>query len=449
MKTIILSISTLLVLFSNVNISQAQTRSLSLSEALNIVEQGNKEIQVQVLEEMNSKEITQERKNGFLPTISANIGYSYFFDKAVIFLPGSFMNSDKAVADLAVGGNHTYNGYLSLYQPVYSPSTRRLTQASKVNEKMQSKITSELKSRLALQISKRYFDIQMMKKQQLLLEQSRERNLIALKDARSLFLQNKGLRADTLRSYIAVENIESSLSTLKNNIGVSYIEFKRLIGIENSEEIELTDKLDSDLDLLNPEYQKIDDVSVIAQENRNDLEVQKLAIELQQKNLSVSKAEYLPQLSFIGQYQVQAQSDDMKFRDYNWPRTSFIGLQLSIPIFNGNRTRSKVKQAKLKIQQEETRLEDLKANVRTELATIISKWDDAVRQLKIQDKTVESAEVNYKMMNDRFKNALSSRLELTDAELALTQAKINHLYAIYNLRVLKVELKHAMGLLSM
>jgi outer membrane protein TolC len=53
------------------------------------------------------------------------------------------------------------------------------------------------------------------------------------------------------------------------------------------------------------------------------------------------------------------------------------------------------------------------------------------------------------MMNDRYKNGLGSRLELTDAELALTQAKINYLQAVYNIRVLHIELQRSLGVLKL
>lgn len=69
--------------------------------------------------------------------------------------------------------------------------------------------------------------------------------------------------------------------------------------------------------------------------------------------------------------------------------------------------------------------------------------------MDIQETTVQSAELNHHMMEDRFKNGLGSRLELTDAELALTQAKINYLNAVYNLRMLHVELQNTLGLLSL
>ncbi|MNY29009.1 Outer membrane efflux protein BepC precursor [compost metagenome] len=165
--------------------------------------------------------------------------------------------------------------------------------------------------------------------------------------------------------------------------------------------------------------------------------------------MSVSRAERLPQASIVGQYQLQAQADNLNLGNYTWPRTSFLGLQVTVPIFNGNRTSSQINQARIKLRQEKIRLDDLEEEMNAELAAIISRWKEANAQLNVQKTTVAAAELSYVMMNDRYKNGLSSRLELTDAELALTQGKINYLQAVYNIKVLYVELQRSLGLLKL
>lgn len=447
MKTIILNIVAILLLISSLNVVYAQKRTLTLSEALELAKHGNKALQVQVLEEINAKEMTREMKGSLMPSISGNVGYSYYFDRQAIFLPGSFAGTDKPVQDIAVGGKNAYNAYISLYQPIISPSLRHQTKAAAINEKIENEKTNDLKSRVAFQVSTRYLGILMMNRQLGLLDQSLQRNIKALQDSRSLLAQGRGLKSDTLRSFIAVENLKSSVSYLKNNVEVSGIELKNLIGLEDPAELELTDNLE--LEASKSMFFQIDEVFQVAEANRKDLNIQKLIIDLQQSRIKATQAMLLPQLSLVGQYQVQAQADDMNFGQYSLPRTSFLGMQLSVPIFNGNRTRTQISQAKIKAEQEDIRLYNLKDEVKTELATIISKWKEADTQMSIQETTVQSAELNHRMMEDRFKNGLGSRLELTDSELALTQAKINHLNALYNLRMLHVELQQALGLLSL
>ncbi|MCT3843521.1 transporter [Elizabethkingia anophelis] len=427
----------------------AQKKELSIQEALTMARQGNKTLQIQILEEKRATEQIRESKGRLLPDISAGVAYSYYFDRQNIFLPGSFAGTNKAVQEVAVGGRNAFNGFVSLYQPVMDLGLHRLTEASRINEKIQTEKTEDLKSRIALGVSTRYLGILMMKRQLTLLEQSYERNLRALKDSRALLAQGKGLKADTLRSYIAVENIRSSVSYLKNNIEVSGMELKRLIGLEDTRELELTDQLESEIKTDRTDFLNVSEALEIAEINRNDLSVQELIIAMQQQKLYTIKAELLPKIALIGQYQIQAQADNLKFNNYAWPRTSFLGLQISVPIFNGGQSKSRINQARILTQQEQVRLNDLKDEIKTTLASIISKWKEATSQLEIQVTTVQSAELNHQMTEDRFKNGLGSRLELTDAELALTQAKINYLQAVYNLRILHTELQHALGVLEL
>ncbi|MDV3928141.1 transporter [Elizabethkingia anophelis] len=427
----------------------AQKKELSIQEALTMARQGNKTLQIQILEEKRATEQIRESKGRLLPDISAGVAYSYYFDRQNIFLPGSFAGTNKAVQEVAVGGRNAFNGFVSLYQPVMDLGLHRLTEAFRINEKIQTEKTEDLKSRIALGVSTRYLGILMMRRQLTLLEQSYERNLRALKDSRALLAQGKGLKADTLRSYIAVENIRSSVSYLKNNIEVSGMELKRLIGLEDTRELELTDQLESEIKTDRTDFLNVSEALEIAEINRNDLSVQELVIAMQQQKLYATKAELLPKIALIGQYQIQAQADNLKFNNYAWPRTSFLGLQISVPIFNGGQSKSRINQARILTQQEQVRLNDLKDEIKTTLASIISKWKEATSQLEIQVTTVQSAELNHQMTEDRFKNGLGSRLELTDAELALTQAKINYLQAVYNLRILHTELQHALGVLEL
>ena len=65
----------------------------------------------------------------------------------------------------------------------------------------------------------------------------------------------------------------------------------------------------------------------------------------------------------------------------------------------------------------------------------------------MQGRTVQAAHMNFKILDDRYKNGLSSRLELSDAELALTEAKMNQLQLTFNLKIAKLQLDKALGIL--
>ena len=91
---------------------------------------------------------------------------------------------------------------------------------------------------------------------------------------------------------------------------------------------------------------------------------------------------------------------------------------------------------------------DAMEKAKTEVAGLESKLKEVLQRLTVFERTVEAAEMNYRIVNDRYKNGLSSRLEITDAELSLTEAKMNQLHAVYNVRMAKLEMDKALGLLA-
>ncbi len=436
----------LFLLFFAFGIKAHAQQTLTLDEAISMAYQGNKTLKIQNLEELRSKQAIKEAKTAWLPNVALNGNISRYVDRQVIFLPGTFAGTDKDVQEVNVGGLYQYSGAVTFNQTLFSLKANKQLRSSQIEEQIKRQQTGDLESRLIREVTKTYFQVLLAQKQLVLLEKSLYRNEKALKDAKSLYFQGKGLKTDTLRSYIAVENLKASVSYQLSSIRLSKIQLKQLLGFDENYDFELEDSL-----TLEDHYDALtvfDESISIENLKRHDLSIQKLIIELEENRLATVKATQSPQISFIGQYQLQSQSDDAKIKSYTWHNTSFIGVNLSIPIFSGGKTTAKLKQHQLKLQEEKIKMEDLYNTVKLELATIISDWNHAKLQYETQKRTVEAAEVNYAMNNQRYSNGIGSKLEVTDAELALTSSQINYLYAIYNLKMSKTELKRALGELT-
>ncbi len=446
MKTLIYKIVFFILTFFSTQFLVAQTINVSLNEARELVTKNNKMLAIQKLQEERYREVTSELRGELLPTVALNGTVSHYFDRQVIFLPGTFAGTQNPVQDLSVGGLNIMNTSVTLLQPLIAKSISRHKNVAKLEEKIQSETTQELQSQLVYQMTTAYYGIQLMKSQLQFQEKSLARNQKALIDAKSLFAEGMALKVDTLRSYIAVENLKSSISYLNNNIEIANGKFKKLLGMETTTTIVLTDPL-----LLEDENEKfilLEQKIKSGTDNRNDVKRQLLNIEKEERKLSAVNSKYLPQVSLIGQYQLQAQADDLKVGHYTFPKTSFVGIQVSLPIFSGGTITSQARQSKIKIEQEKLNLEDLKEEVNLELNAIAGNWKNAKAQLDIQKKTVGAAEINYTINSNRYLNNLSSMLEVNDADLALNTAQLNYLMAVYELKVLTIEYAKALGLLK-
>jgi outer membrane protein len=418
--------------------------SLSLREAFKCATKANRELQIQRLEILRSGEQLKESRSFWLPSFSGSANYSYYFDRQNIFMPGSFTNSAKPVVDVAVGGRHTVSAVISGSQPIINNAINEKVKLSVINDELQKEKLKDVETKLALAIAQHYLAILLQQEQLKLLHQSLERNQQALKDARSFFLQGKNLKTDTLQNFIGVQNAQAGISALNSNITVLFLQLKQLIGVNDGDTLILSDEL---------AYQEFsadvseDPLSVVAFSNRKDVKMQELVVEQRRHEQSLAKSEFKPQIWAVGQYQVQSQADNLKLDA--WPRTSFVGVALTVPIYSGKRSKYKQSQAHYAFHQEQLALQELKSKVNTELVSLTSQLAEANRQLSIHNHSVQAAQISYTMMGDRYRYGLASRLELTDAELALTQAKMNQLQAVYNVRMIAIQLEHASGQLKL
>lgn len=445
MKTQILKLVVILLVFTS-GINVMAQKAISLEEAIALASQGNKALKIQNLEELRVKQAVKQAKSAWLPNVAFNGNISRYFDRQVIFLLGSFAGTDKDVQEVNAGGLYQYNSTVTFNQTLFSMKSNQEIKASLIEEQIAKEKKSDLESRLIYEVTRTYYQVLLTKKQLVLLEKSLQRNEKALKDAKSLFLQGKGLKTDTLRSYIAVENLKTSVAFQLSTIEITKNQLKQLIGIDENEDLELVDSLSLTDD--NDELNVFNESISVEDLERHDLEIQKLTIKLEERRLATIKAMQSPEISLMGQYQLQSQSDGEKLNNQTWHNTSFIGVNLSIPIFSGGKTTSKVKQNQLKLEQEKIKMDDLYDNARLELSTIMNNWKNAKLQYETQKKAVEAAEVNYVMNNQRYSNGIGSKLEVTDAELALTASQITYLQAIYNLKMSKTEYERALGQLN-
>lgn len=423
----------------------AQTKELSLQDALHLGSKGNRQLLIQLLENRKAADAVQEAKSFLLPSVNANGTYNAYAERPVIYLRNE--TASTKVNDVKFGGRFAFDGSITANYPILNHAFKSNIRIAGINEQIEKQETISTEEQLALGIAQVYLSVLVNKEQKNLLNQSLQRNERALKDSRSLFLQGKNLKTDTLSNYISVQNLKASISALQNTNNVLLLQLKQLMGLEDSTTIELTDNL-----LAATDKALLQDSRALlhsALQNRPDIKIQSLIIDQSKEQLQGVKASFRPQLSAIAQYQVQNQSDNLQLWNYGFPRTSFAGLKLSIPLYSGNRLKYRSSQSQLTIQQSELALTELENKIQTEIVTLSANLQEAYNQWSIQQQNVEAAQINYSMMNDRYRYGMGNRLELTDSELALTKAKLDNLQSVFSIRLIELQFKKAIGILKL
>jgi outer membrane protein TolC len=257
-----------------------------------------------------------------------------------------------------------------------------------------------------------------------------------------LFIQGKALRVDTLRAYTSVKNLEPGLLKLQYAIQTGKLRLKALAGIDSLQDIELTDSL------LLPSAETIPTEEVVYTAARNDnpdFKLINLREQIADQNVKVTASNRLPVLSAVAQYQIQSQTNNLEYGNAYYPSSSFVGLQLSVPVFNGFKTSARVRQAQLARQQSTLRTKYAAEELRSTVHEVVANNQESVVRLQSAAIVKETAELSYSIIQYRYQRGISSRLELSDAEFSLSTAQSNYLEAIYDYLTARIALDRLMG----
>ena len=129
-----------------------------------------------------------------------------------------------------------------------------------------------------------------------------------------------------------------------------------------------------------------------------------------------------------------------------WKTDWNFTLALSVPIFDGFLTRSKVRSAKSDLRQLEITESQTEDMIRLEISQAISDLNLARENILSQTENVNQAKESLRIANVQYDKGLLTNLELMDTEFALTVAETNHLQALSDYLIAKAQYQRAIGM---
>jgi outer membrane protein TolC len=194
----------------------------------------------------------------------------------------------------------------------------------------------------------------------------------------------------------------------------------------------------------------LSDLIELARQNRSDMLQVQLTEELRRSELRAEQAEYLPQISFFANYGFSAQGDG-GVNPFGWGGgrsvvTPQAGLQVTIPIFGGFQRPARTDQIRATLTQAQTQGRLVAAQVENQVETLFDQVEEARMRAEAQQTAVGQATRGYEIASIQFREGLGSRLELTDAEVALRQSEFNLAQAVHDYLTARAQLDQAVGM---
>ncbi len=244
-------------------------------------------------------------------------------------------------------------------------------------------------------------------------------------------MYNAGLASeyDFTKAKVQYQNMLPAVAEAKSQEKLAMNNLKILLGFELDKNVIITDSLYfSKRNLPNLES----GLQTVIQKNKliKQLELQ---TELEDLNASYQFSEHLPKLNAFGNWQVQAQeNDDRGFSNWRYINSVAVGLSLSIPIFRGWELDSKVEQAELDYKKAVEEYLKTKKTVKNQFENSVLTVEKYELQVQAYEGAVKEAERGFEIAKKRFSSGLGSQIEVTNALVDFSQAKVNYLQSVHD-----------------
>jgi outer membrane protein TolC len=282
-----------------------------------------------------------------------------------------------------------------------------------------------------------------MQKQLGFLQESIKRLEKLSSDMNEMFKNGFVEKLDIDKTTVSLNNTSSMESQLKNGIIISYAVLKMNLGLSQSDSLILKDQLNSEMIkeiLLQEEFNY---------ENRNEVKLLNNAVKLQEYDVRRYKISYGPTVAAFYNYQQTGQrragESGSSSVPWFWYSTSLVGLNVSLPIFDGFQKKYKIQQTKFNLEKTQNTLDQVKKGIDLEKTVAKNTLVNAVITMDSQEKNMKLAERVYNTVKKKYEQGVGSSFEVLQADTEMQQAQSNYFKALYDAMIAKISYQKALG----
>jgi outer membrane protein len=390
-------------------------------------------------EEINAALATKKvRRSNFLPTLSARYGYIRRDDETRQVLGGS-QGQDVTVI---TNPEDEYNFVTSFTQPIFTGfaliNRYKIASLGLDAAEISEKLTRQ---DVILDAKNAYFSI--LKSQKLMtVAEDTVKQVAAQKEvAENMYQVGMSPLNDLLQSQVQLANDKQRFITAQNNLAISKSQFNTLLRRPVNAPVAIVDILD-----YTPFDYDINYCLTQAENNRLELQVADLEVQIAGKDYDLSKSDYFPSIDLTGNLTRRGTDWDVdggegiadkKFWD--------IRATATWDFWQWGRTRYGVKEKLSRLSQAKYRKEEIIDNIDLEVKQAFLRTKESEKNITTIEKAIEQAKENLRITEERYKEQVSTTTDVLVAQTLLTETMTNYYNALYDFKIAKAVLYRAIG----
>ncbi len=431
-------IITIILLLSFIS-SHAQNKAWTLEECVEHAKEHNIDIQRKRLEAETSKVNLSEAKWAFAPTLSA--GNDYNLSQGRVLDPTTY----EFVENEVVSGNNTsVSASLSVFNGL-----RRVHNVKQQNTSLRVSLLGVEKAEndLMLNITAYYLEVLLAKEG----IRNAEQTVSLLETQKELTAKmvevGKVTDADLLQIEAQLSDAQTNLIMQKNQLYIAKLNICQLLEIEDYIAFELAPIDDGTFEQL---PQNITDILQSAQ-LLPEIKIAELSVNIEKSNLNIARSALYPTISISGAYSTSYSSARQKLSlnpdgtqsykpyafwdQYKDNQSTYMAVNLHIPLFNGLTARKNIKRRKIALQDAEYSLRSMQKQVNKEVNQAYIDMTTAMEKYKSTHSYLASSQKAYELIESKYNVGATSILDyntalnnFVDASTKHTQAKYEYIF---------------------
>ena len=381
-----------------------------------------------------------------LPQVDASAGYQYYFEIPTSLVPAEFFGGEPGeFAEIQFGTEQTINVSATVSQMIFDGSYIVGLRAARIYRDLalQNRERSELEVRN--QVSGTYFLVLLSRDNIYILKQNLENIRQSLAETEKIMEAGftDPINVDQLK--LSVSNMRNNLTNLERQYELSLNLLKYQIGVDMDREIELTDSLRTLFDTMMLEADPDEEFSY---EDHIDYRIMLSRQGMDYMALRREQSFSLPRLTASYTYQEMAMRNDFNFADMSkpWFPSSFVAVNLSVPIFSSGLRSARVQQARLELSKTEMATSQVSESLRMQIIEARSQFTTAIEKYRTERENMELAERILRRTTIMHKEGMASSMELTQANDQMLATRANYYNAMFEFITARNNLDKARGL---
>ena len=257
-----------------------------------------------------------------------------------------------------------------------------------------------------------------------------------LKQSQAFYSVGTRPQYDVTTAEVNLANANVALITGRNQVRVAKLQLENAIGMYSTTHYTVHDSLETPAFAIT-----LDSAKAVAKESRPELRSAQARYVSAQSSVSAARAQHLPTVSLNGGW---------TWSSFDFPLQSKwnAGFTLSMPIFEGFAISAQVEQAEAVVDEVHAGLDELMEGVMLQVEQNYLSLKEAQERIDASKKLVTQAKENLKLAEGRYNSGVGSPIEITDAQVTLSNAQITSIQALADYNSSLIRLRQAMGVIA-